>query len=125
MKKWLITVFFAAFLAACGNDDQSGITMEKVEPNEDVQTVIDMTADETYASLIYSEKNTSYLLINALGEISATAEADENVLKIYIEDTENAETVTDEVYAFELDQEYEKIRTYLNGQEIQFDVWYE
>lgn len=108
---------------ACGEENE--LKIEQVEkPDADVQSVIDLTEDATYASLIYSPTKTSYLLLNTSGETSLTLESDGDKLSIQVTQSELAKEVVDEAYAIDLDKEYESIHIYLNGEEIEFAIWY-
>lgn len=129
MKKWLLLVAASIFLAACGDDEtQKNPTIERVDTiNEDVQSLVDFTTDDKFASVIYSETGTSYLLLNATGTVDATLEPhDEKLHVLLTQQTDGSpETIEDIVYAIELDQAYESIHLFEDGEEIPFEVWSE
>lgn len=121
VKKLLFPVF-ALFLMACGEEHE--LKIQQVEkPDADVQSVIDLTEDATYASLIYSPTKTSYLLLNTSGETSVTLEPDGDQLLIQVTQSELEKEVGVEVYAIDLDKEYERIHIYLNDEEIEIAIW--
>ena len=129
MKKWLILLLLSLTLVACSDDKEiDGLKVEKLdEVNDDVQTIIDMTADNKFASVIYSEAATSYLLLNATGDVEVTFTPDGSNLNINIEHKKDEATdkTTDIAYSFYLDQPYDKIHVFENGEEIPIEVWIE
>lgn len=129
MKKWLILLLLSLTLVACSDDKEiDGLKVEKLdEVNDDVQTIIDMTADDKFASVIYSEAATSYLLLNATGDVEVTFTPDGSNLNINIEHKKDEATdkTTDIAYSFYLDQPYDKIHVFENGEEIPIEVWIE
>ena len=130
MKNWLLLMMTIVFLAACGDDEESiaGPKVEKLdEVNEDVQALIDMTEDDKFASVIYSEVATSYLLLNATGKVEVEFAPQDTDLHINITQTDDGspEKVDDVAYSFILDQPYDKIHIFQNGEEMPFEVWYE
>lgn len=144
-KKWLLPLVAAISLAACSNEEETKETTEAssetfesavadnsititrvVEPNEDVQGVIDMTEPTTFASFIYSLSDDSYLLLNSEEEVAVTAEDNEQVLSLHIERTGNMqEDSKTAVYAVTFDHEYDTIKLLEDGEEIPFDIWTE
>lgn len=128
MKNWLFILMMALTLAACNDATPAGPTIEKVENvTEDVQSLVDFTEDDKFASFIFSETNTNYLLLNATGEISVELESADEVLNIYITQTEgeSSNVIEDIVYAIDLDKTYDTIHLFKNDEEIDFEVWYE
>lgn len=128
MKKWLFALTTIVLLAACSEKEAKGPTIDKVETvNEDVQSLVDITADDKFASFIYSATGTSYLLLNATGTVSVALEPADNLLNIQItqKDDQTPDEIDDIVYALTLDKAYETIHIFENGKEIDFEVWYE
>lgn len=128
MKTWLLYSAATLFLAACTEEVTTGATIERVaEANEDVQSLIDYTTDDKFASVIYSETGTSYLLLNAKGTVEATLEEDGKKLNIYLtqKDDGSPDTIEDITFAIELNKAYESIHLFENNQEIPFEIWYE
>lgn len=114
------------FLAACSTDEATPTIKLETTVNADVQSLVDQTADDKYASLIYSEQGTSYLLLNTTGIVETTLEEDGDNLLIHIKETADGspEVTEDIVYALELTKQYDTIHLYVNGEEIAFEVWY-
>lgn len=128
MKNWLLFLTTVVILAACGKNEANGPTIDKVEKaNQDVQSLIDITEDDKFASLIYSATGTSYLLLNATGTVSVELEPADNLLNIQLAQKEDQtpNEIDDIVYALELDKQYDSIHIFENGKEIEFEVWYE
>ena len=130
MRKWSFTLFAVILLTACSQqaENKNEVQFKRLtEVNKDVQSLIDFTADDKFASVIYSETKTSYLLINAAGEIDVSFFEKENDIHIDITHTEDStpEKIEDIVYSFNLAGSYDKIHLYENGEEIPFEVWYE
>ncbi|MCH7323380.1 hypothetical protein LZ480_16005 [Solibacillus sp. MA9] len=128
MKKWLLVLTTIVLLAACSEKEAKGPTIDKVENvNEDVQSLVDITEDDKFASFIYSETGTSYLLLNATGTVSVEIEPSDNLLNVQItqKDDQTPDEIDDIVYALKLDKAYETIHIFENGKEIEFEVWYE
>lgn len=127
MKKWAILIVLLTIVVAC-NDEASKPSIEKLdEVNENVQAVIDMTSDDKFASVIYSEAATSYLLLNATGTVKVDVTPEGSKLNINIDHKvkDDVREVKDIAYAFYLDQPYDKIHVFENGVEIPFEVWTE
>lgn len=114
------------FLAACSSDEAALTIKLEENVNADVQSLVDQTTDDKFASIIYSQEETSYLLLNAKGSVEARLEEDGNNLHIHVTETDDGspEAIDDVVYAFDLNKQYEMIHLYLNGEEIAFEVWY-
>ncbi|WP_274310124.1 hypothetical protein [Solibacillus daqui] len=128
MNKWLLVLTTIVLLAACSEKETKGPTIDKVENvNEDVQSLVDITEDDKFASFIYSETGTSYLLLNATGTVSVEIEPADNLLNVQIthKDDQTPDEIDDIVYALKLDKAYETIHIFENGKEIEFEVWYE
>lgn len=150
MKKWLLPFAAVLVLTACSDDkaedaptDKSTeqleepktvtgvngeLTISPVEtPNEDVQVVLDMTEDSTFASFIYSLSGDSYLILNATGTVDVTLDDTENTLNIRVKHDEDdtPEKIEQHVYAVAFEQEYETIKVFENDEEISFDIWTE
>lgn len=126
MKKWLLLSAAALFLAACNNGEATPTIELEENINTDVQSLVDQTTDDKFASLIYSEQGTSYLLLNATGTTETLLEEKDDNLHIYVTETDDSspDIIDDVVYKFELEKKYDMIHLYLNGQEIAFEVWY-
>ncbi|OCS85483.1 hypothetical protein [Caryophanon latum] len=141
MKKWLLPLIAALFLAACSDEETTptdATSFESVidnnvidiypvdEPNEDVQSIIDITENTTFASFIYSMSDVSYLLLNSSEHVSITADDNERVLSIHLtrgeQKTGDIET---EVYAVSFTHTYDTIKLFEGGKEIPFDIWTE
>lgn len=129
MKKWLLIAVSILIIAACGDDKTtSSPTISKVDAvNDDVQSLVDLTEDDKFASIIYSETGTSYLLLNAPGKVKVAVESTDEILNVEItqEDDGSPEAIEDIVYSLELDKPYDTIHIFENGEEIPFEVWYE
>lgn len=128
MKQWGVLLILTLLLIACNDEEQpTGPTIKKVTNiNEDIQSVIDITEDEKFASVIYSEKAASYLLLNATGEVDVTATPAGDDLILNVEHTKkDGQAIKDIVYEFIVDQPYNKILVHENGKEIPFEVWTE
>ncbi|OCS88613.1 hypothetical protein [Caryophanon tenue] len=146
-KRWLLSLSLVALLAACGDDDTKeqltdttvsdtgtteGVNGELTwtvveEPNEDVQVVLDMTEDTTFASVIYSMYAESYLILNAPGTVDITLDDTENILNIRVTHTEDdtPDDIEQTIYELSFAQAYDKIMVYENDEEIPFDIWTE
>lgn len=126
MKKWIVIGAATLFLAACSTGETTPTIKLETNVNADVQSLVDQTTDEKFASLIYSEQGTSYLLLNTTGTVETTLEEDGDNLVIHVTETEDGspEVIEDIVYAIELTKQYDTIHLYLNGEEIAFEVWY-
>ena len=144
-KKWLLPIIAAFLLAACSEEDETqqqsdeaaetfesvvadnAITITPIAtPNEDVQGVIDMTEETTFASFIYSMSDDSYLILNSNEEVSVTADDSERVLNLHLNRSGNAgDRVETTVYAVAFAHEYDTIMIFEDGEEIPFDIWTE
>lgn len=129
MKNWLLIAVTAMMLAACNDSNETAGPTIKLEENvnEDVQSLVDFTEDDKFASFIYSETGTSYLLLNATGSIQIELEQKDSLLNIQItqKDDGTPNEIEDVVYALELDKTYDTIHLFENGEEIQFEIWYD
>ena len=129
MKKWLLITATAMMLVACNDRNETSAPTIKLEEkvNKDVQSLVDFTEDDKFASFIYSEAGTSYLLLNATGSIQIGLEEKDNLLYIQItqEDDGTPNEIEDLVYALELDKNYDTIHLFENGEEIPFEIWYD
>lgn len=124
MKKWLLLT--TLLLAACSQEADVPTIKQETTIHPDVQSLVDQTTDDKFASLIYSEQGTSYLLLNTTGAIEARLEEDGESLVIQLTESDDGspETIEDIVYAIDLHKQYDTIHLYLNGEEIAFEVWY-
>ena len=145
MKKWLLPLTAALFLAACSDEetkttsiptdatsfesviDNNVINIYPVaEPNEDVQGIVDITDKTTFASFIYSVSDVSYLLINAQESVAIRADDNERVLNIHItRGDEQPGDIKTAVYAVSFTHTYDTIKLFEDGKEIPFDIWTE
>lgn len=145
MKKWLLPLTAALFLAACSDEetkttsiptdatsfesviDNNVINIYPVaEPNEDVQGIVDITDKTTFASFIYSVSDVSYLLINAQESVAISADDNERVLNIHItRGDEQPGDIKTAVYAVSFTHTYDTIKLFEDGKEIPFDIWTE
>lgn len=145
MKKWLLPLTAALFLAACSDEETKrtsiptdATSFESVidnnvidiypvaEPNEDVQGIVDITDKTTFASFIYSISDVSYLLINAQESVAIRADDNERVLNIHItRGDEQPGDIKTAVYAVSFTHTYDTIKLFEDGKEIPFDIWTE
>lgn len=145
MKKWLLPLTAALFLAACSDEETEttsiptdATSFESVidnnvidiypvaEPNEDVQGIVDITDKTTFASFIYSISDVSYLLINAQESVAIRADDNERVLNIHItRGDEQPGDIKTAVYAVSFIHTYDTIKLFEDGKEIPFDIWTE
>ena len=145
MKKWLLPLTAALFLAACSDEETKttsiptdATSFESVidnnviniypaaEPNEDVQGIVDITDKTTFASFIYSVSDVSYLLINAQESVAISADDNERVLNIHItRGDEQPGDIKTAVYAVSFTHTYDTIKLFEDGKEIPFDMWTE
>ena len=129
MKKYVVLFILSIVLVACGKEEeQVGPKLERLdEVNENVQSLIDFTEDSKFASYIYSETATNYLLLNAAGEVEVELKPEGSDLHIYVTQTDDGtpEEIEDIAYSIYLDQPYDKIHIFEDGQEIPFEVWTE
>lgn len=118
-------IFFTILLIAC--EDEATLSISPVNNvNADVQSVIDMTPDDKFASLIYSSDNTSYVILNTQGEVNVSMNKVDSNIQIMIDHAKNdGASVITTVYEFTLDEQYERILLFENGKEIPFEIWTE
>lgn len=145
MKKWILAATATLLLTACSAETSEDVQTEAIaetfssviedntitvtrviSPNEDVQSVIDVTDPSTFASFIYSMYEESYLLINSNDAVTVTASDTDTTLQLHLShDEASNEKTTSNVYAISFSHQYDTIQLFENGEEIPFDIWTE